>query len=173
MVDPVELETVAMLERALNYAHTGSARVLTKRLMDRAWLSLSVVNDGLPCISNSFIQAGSLSSGLVTVRRDKWPVHPITRIPLTASQRSQELTYGKAHFAVSHHTSASLHAVPLYCIIANASSFYPPLKTKQNQMHYIAYPISAHFWTSRKCVKRTFCFHAFFNPFVMRNFHCL
>lgn len=139
VVDPVELETVAMLERALNYAHTGSARVLTKRLMDRAWLSLSVVNDGLPCISNSFIQAGSLSSGLVTVRRDKWPVHPITRIPLTASQRSQELTYGKAHFAVSHHTSASLHAVPLYCIIANASSFYPPPqnKTKPNALHRI------------------------------------
>ena len=90
-----------MLERALNYAHTGSARVLTRSLMDRAWLSLSVVSDGLPCISNSFIQAGSLSSGLVTIRREKWPVHPVTRIPLTASQRSQEMTYGKPHYSVS------------------------------------------------------------------------
>lgn len=66
-MDPFELETIAMLECALNYAHTGSARVLTRALMDRAWLSLSVVNDGLPCISNSFIQAGSLWSGLVTI----------------------------------------------------------------------------------------------------------
>ncbi|KAG6371988.1 hypothetical protein JVT61DRAFT_9006 [Boletus reticuloceps] len=99
IVDPFELETMAMLERALNYAHTGSARVLTRMLMDRAWLSLSVVNDGLPCISNSFIQAGSLSSGLVTIRREMWPVHPATQIPLTASQRSQELTYGKPHFS--------------------------------------------------------------------------
>ncbi|KAF8122097.1 hypothetical protein EV363DRAFT_1405218 [Boletus edulis] len=99
VVDPFELETIAMLERALNYAHTGSARVLTRRLMDRAWLSLSVMQDGLPCISNSFIQAGSLSSGLISIWREKWPVHPVTRMPLTASQRSQELTYGKPHFS--------------------------------------------------------------------------
>ena len=90
-----------MLERTLNYAHTGSARVLTRALMDRAWLGLSVLNDGLPCIADTFIPAGSLSAGIVTVQRDRWPIHPITRLPLTASQRSQELTYGKGHFAVS------------------------------------------------------------------------
>lgn len=101
VVDPFELETMAMLERVLNYAHTGSARVLTRTLMDRAWLSLSVVNDGLPCISKSFIQAGSLSSGLITIRREKWPIHPASLSPLTASQRTQELTYGKPHFSVS------------------------------------------------------------------------
>ena len=101
VVDPFDLETVTMLERVLNYAHTGSARVLTRALMDRAWLSLSVVNDGLPCISPSFIQPGALTSGLIHVRRDKWPVHPVTLIPLTASQRSQELTYGKPHYSVS------------------------------------------------------------------------
>ena len=83
VVDPFDLETVAMLERVLNYAHTGSARVLTRALMDRAWLSLSVVNDGLPCISPSFIQPGALTSGLIHVRRDKWPVHPVTLIPVT------------------------------------------------------------------------------------------
>lgn len=104
-VDPFELETVSMLERALNYAHTGSARVLTRSLMDRAWLSLSVVNDGLPCISSSFIRAGSLSSGLIAIRCENWPVHPITLVPLTASQRSQELTYGKSHFSVSRRHS--------------------------------------------------------------------
>ncbi|KAG6369061.1 hypothetical protein JVT61DRAFT_1888 [Boletus reticuloceps] len=98
-VDPFELEMIAMLERTLNYAHTGSGRVLTRTLMDRAWLSLSLVNDGLPCISNTFIQAGSLSSGLINIHREKWPVHPVTQIPLTASQRSQELTYGKHHFS--------------------------------------------------------------------------
>ncbi|KAF8422585.1 hypothetical protein L210DRAFT_852504, partial [Boletus edulis BED1] len=98
VVDAFDLEMIAMLERALNYAHTGSSRVLTTMLMDRTWLSLSVVTDGLPCISSSFIHAGSLSSGLITIRRDKWPIHPVTRMPLTASQRSQELTYGKAHF---------------------------------------------------------------------------
>lgn len=43
VVDPFELETMAMLKRALNYAHTGSAHVLTKTLMDRTWLSLLVI----------------------------------------------------------------------------------------------------------------------------------
>lgn len=118
VVDPFELETVAMLERALNYAHTGSARVLTRMLMDRAWLSLSVVNDGLPCISSSFIPAGSLSSGLVTIRREKWPVHPVTHVPLTASQRSQELTYGKPHYSVSY--IPPLHIYAIYVAFAFA-----------------------------------------------------
>jgi hypothetical protein len=102
IVDPFDLEMMAMLERALNYAYTGSAKVLTRTLMpDRAWLSLSVINNGLPCILNTFIPAGSLSSGLVSIRREKWPLHPITHMPLTASQRSQEVTYGKVHYSVS------------------------------------------------------------------------
>lgn len=109
MVNPFELETMAMLERTLNYAHTGSARVLTRTLMDRAWLSISVVKDGLPCISNTFIQPGSLASGMVSIRQDTWPVHPGTQMPLTSSQRSQELTYGKPHYAVRQSHSSRSH----------------------------------------------------------------
>lgn len=124
VVDPFELETMAMLERALNYAHTGSARVLTRTLMDRAWLGLSVVNDGLPCISSSFIHRGSLSSGLITIRREKWPVHPVTQIPLTASQRCQELTYGKPHYSVSVVLLPSCIQSTLACI----AHFWTPLK---------------------------------------------
>lgn len=109
VVNPFELETMAMLERTLNYAHTGSARVLTRTLMDRAWLSISVVKDGLPCISNTFIQPGSLASGMVSIRQDTWPVHPGTQMPLTSSQRSQELTYGKPHYAVRQSHSSRSH----------------------------------------------------------------
>lgn len=101
VVDPCLLETMAILERTLNYGHTGSTRVLTKTLMDRMWLGLSVVKDGLPSIADWFISSGALAAGMVSIQKDLWPVHTRTRLPLTASQRSQELTYGKGHYIVS------------------------------------------------------------------------
>ncbi|KAG2355766.1 hypothetical protein BDR07DRAFT_1381286 [Suillus spraguei] len=85
VLDPRVIEVMSMLERALNYAHTGNARVLCRQLMDRAWISL-----------DSFIAHGSLVGGK-------------TRRPLTSSRRSQELTYGtgqykayEAHFTIRH-----------------------------------------------------------------------
>lgn len=104
-VDPCILETLAVLERTLNYGHTGSTRVLTTTLMNRMWLGLSVVRDGLPCIADWFISSGAMSAGMITIQKDMWPVHNRTRVPLTASQRCQELTYGKGHYAVSRTTT--------------------------------------------------------------------
>lgn len=100
IVDPPVLEMVAMLERALNYAHTGNAKVLTKKLMDRSWLSLSVIKDGMPCISHHFISSGSMSTSLITVKSDKWPVDSVVHCPLTASRRTQLLTWGESHYQV-------------------------------------------------------------------------
>ncbi|KAH0826434.1 hypothetical protein J3R83DRAFT_5416 [Lanmaoa asiatica] len=108
IVDPCTLETIAMLEHTLNYGHTGSVCVLTHALMDRAWLGLSVLNNGLPSITGSFITAGSLSSGMIAIQKDRWPVHPVTCLPLTASQCSQELTYGKCHY-VSYLTAFTIN----------------------------------------------------------------
>jgi len=99
--DPCVIETIAMLERSLNYGHTGSARVLTRKIMDRAWLSMSVIHDGLPCISPMFIRPASLSTGLITVQSDKWPVDRSSHRPLTASKRTQEITWGESHYQVS------------------------------------------------------------------------
>ncbi|KAG6370252.1 hypothetical protein JVT61DRAFT_12196 [Boletus reticuloceps] len=98
VVDPCILETMAMLERTLNYGHTGNTRVLTKTLMNQMWLGLSVVQDGLPCIADWFISSAAMSAGMITIQKDRWPVHARTRLPLTASQRCQELTYGKGHY---------------------------------------------------------------------------
>jgi hypothetical protein len=102
VLDPCVIEVMSMLERALNYAHTGNAQVLCRRLMDRAWISLGLINDGLPCISDDFISKGSLITAIVTVKHDGWPVDQQTRRPLTSSRRSQELTYGKDHYEVSY-----------------------------------------------------------------------
>lgn len=100
VVEPCTIEFVSMLERTLNYAHTGNAAVLTKKLMDRAWLSLGLLIDGFPALSDAFIAHNALFAGQIAVRQDYWPVDRSTRRPLTSSQRCQELTYGPEYFEV-------------------------------------------------------------------------
>jgi hypothetical protein len=101
VLDPCVIEVMSMLERALNYAHTGNAQVLCRRLMNRAWISLGLIHDGLPSISDVFISNGSLITGEAVIRNNGWPVDLQTRRPLTSSRRSQQLTYGKDHYEVS------------------------------------------------------------------------
>ncbi|KAI6008094.1 hypothetical protein BKA83DRAFT_4506125 [Pisolithus microcarpus] len=100
MMDACTIEVMSMLERTLNYGHTGNAAVLTKRLMDRAWLSLGLINDGFPVLSDMFIAHGALQQGDIMVRRQSWPVEAETCRPMTSSKRSQQLTYGEAHYEV-------------------------------------------------------------------------
>ena len=101
VIDPCMIEVVSMLERMLNYVHTGNAAVLCKKLMDRSWLSLGLLADGFPALSDAFIALGALSMSQLVVRSDSWPVDSQACCPLTSSKRSQQLTYGKAHYEVS------------------------------------------------------------------------
>ncbi|KAG9309436.1 hypothetical protein JVU11DRAFT_10690 [Chiua virens] len=97
-VPPFVIESVAMLERTLNFAHTGNAQVLCRGLMGPAFLSLGIVNDGFPCISDNFICHGSMAMGKLVVVIDGWPVDKKTRRPLTASRRVQQLTFGNTYY---------------------------------------------------------------------------
>jgi len=101
VIDPCMIEVVSMLEHTLNYAHTGNAAVLCKKLMDRSWLSLGLLADGFPALSDAFIALGALSMEQLVVQSDSWPVDSQACCPLTSSKRSQQLTYGKAHYEVS------------------------------------------------------------------------
>lgn len=101
VIDPCIIEFTSMVERALNFSHTGNARVLCRRLMDRAWISLGIIHDGLPSISDAFVAYGSLNTGKLVIRQELWPVDQDTRRPLTSSRRTQELTYSKEHYEVS------------------------------------------------------------------------
>ncbi|KAI6020606.1 hypothetical protein EDC04DRAFT_2939600, partial [Pisolithus marmoratus] len=97
-IDPCTIEVTSMLECTLNYAHTGNAAVLCKRLMDRMWLSLGLLNDGFPALSDTFIAHGALGMGMITIHHDSWPVEAGTRRPLTSSKRAQQLSYGHAQY---------------------------------------------------------------------------
>ncbi|KAI6044350.1 hypothetical protein EDC04DRAFT_2599410 [Pisolithus marmoratus] len=91
IMDPCMIKFVSMLERMLNYAHTSNAAVLCKKLMDCAWLSLGLIQDGFPCLSNTFLAHGSLRSGQIIMHSNSWPVKLATHCPLTSSKRCQEL----------------------------------------------------------------------------------
>ncbi|KAI6040027.1 hypothetical protein EDC04DRAFT_2602772 [Pisolithus marmoratus] len=80
-IDACTIEVMSMLE-----------------LMDWAWLSLGLLSDGFPALSDTFIAHGALSMGQVTVRRHEWPVEAETRWPMTSLKRAQQLTYGEAHY---------------------------------------------------------------------------
>ncbi|KAI5993850.1 hypothetical protein EDC04DRAFT_2910694 [Pisolithus marmoratus] len=72
-IDACTVEVMSMLERTLNFAHTGNAAVLSTRLMDRAWLSLGLLSDGFPALSDTFIAHGALSMGQTLCGRKRLP----------------------------------------------------------------------------------------------------
>ncbi|KAI6008566.1 hypothetical protein EDC04DRAFT_2907060 [Pisolithus marmoratus] len=100
MMDPCMIEFVSMLEHTLNYTHMGNAAVLCKKLMDCAWLSLGLIQDGFPCLSDTFLAHGSLQSGQIIMWSNSWPVELVTHHPLTSSKQCQELTYGQDHYKI-------------------------------------------------------------------------
>lgn len=52
------VELTAALECALNYAHTGSTKILTRALMDPLWLGPSLIHNGLPTLSSIICYPG-------------------------------------------------------------------------------------------------------------------
>ena len=91
------IEIVASLERALNYAHTGNCKVLTKGLMDPLWLSLSLVHDGLPSVS-PIIVPSAMFGEQVDIRRVDWPTRGSQ--PMVSSKKAQIVNYGIDHYKV-------------------------------------------------------------------------
>lgn len=96
---PYIIETVAMLERTLNYGHTGSTRVLARSLMDSTWLSIGCIHDGFPALSTEFINHALLQQEKIRPSQLSWPMHA-TQGPLTTTKRALELTYGGDFFLV-------------------------------------------------------------------------
>jgi hypothetical protein len=97
-VSPYIIEIVAALERALAFAYTGDARVITKDLMGPIGLRKSLVEQGLPAIISGIKLDTSLSMHFVR-NAPLWP-HGEGGWPATASKRGQTLTYGNDHWMV-------------------------------------------------------------------------
>ncbi|KAI0362896.1 hypothetical protein BV20DRAFT_1058536, partial [Pilatotrama ljubarskyi] len=94
---PQYLELIALIERCLNFAHTGAARVLVHGLMSRTWTSLALIEHGYPMFWPGLSLVGAHRTE-PDIELKQWPLDAATRTPLIASRRSQELTYGAHHF---------------------------------------------------------------------------
>jgi hypothetical protein len=108
-VNMYEVEFMAMLERTLNYAHTGSARVISRKVMAPHFLGLSMLHDGLPCLNPRVVSFPDMAQdSKVTIYTALWARTPAKkgRQPLMALKRVQELTYGRAHMQVSSSTQS-------------------------------------------------------------------
>ena len=98
-----EIKLMAMLEHTLNYAHTGSAHVISKKVMVLHVLGLSVLHDGLPCLNPhvvSFPDMAQHSKVKIYMVLWTWTPQKKGRWPLMALKRVQELTYGWSHMQV-------------------------------------------------------------------------
>ena len=90
---------MAVAERLLNFAHTGSARVLPNALLT-ALFPLRAISEGyMPMFSDDLILGGDTNLG-PHFSLARWPRNQITGKPYLASMRVQELTYGSDHFLV-------------------------------------------------------------------------
>lgn len=96
------LELIALLERLKNFCYCGAARVFPRQLTDLTWIGLAIKEAGFPMIWPGLHLIGAQQSTPEIDLRD-WPCEPISKMPLVASKRSQELTYGEHHFQVSRH----------------------------------------------------------------------
>ncbi|KAI0258467.1 hypothetical protein BC834DRAFT_975126 [Gloeopeniophorella convolvens] len=105
-----DIELLAMLERALNFCHTGSPKVLTRTSMNHLWLSLGITTTGFPSLNPT------VAAGIQQMSYFDWPLDLRTRMPLTASSRSIAYTYGRVFdvvyrtlFACKHATVVAAH----------------------------------------------------------------
>lgn len=124
-VSPYIVELSSVLERALNVAHTGNVRVIATSLMNPMWIGRSLVDHGTPTFDDRLVM-GHTALDPVHIPDVKWPRNETSRLPLSASKRSQVLNYGPQHWEVRitlfyhnhntipyHESHASAHLVIL------------------------------------------------------------
>ncbi|KAI1784754.1 hypothetical protein LXA43DRAFT_1167648 [Ganoderma leucocontextum] len=88
------VELIAVLERALNFAYTGAAKVLCQTLMGKLWVGKALQDGFMPVFCRD-LKLGRNQEPLIALT--KWPMSK-RKQPLVASKRSQVLTYGEDHF---------------------------------------------------------------------------
>ncbi|EPQ50156.1 hypothetical protein GLOTRDRAFT_97197 [Gloeophyllum trabeum ATCC 11539] len=103
------IELMSVLERALNFCHTGSVRVIERRLMTALWTGLALVKDGPPCLNPLLISLSLGDRTAITFSHDRWPTQDL--FPALASGRAQSLTYGNAHFERYRYIAAVEHSI--------------------------------------------------------------
>lgn len=93
------VEFCSVIERALNFMHTGNTAVIATSVMNPLWIGLALVKDGFPCLN---AQIARLVDGKhVEIKAGRWPLSRLLHQPQSSSRRSQLFNYGESHFNVS------------------------------------------------------------------------
>jgi hypothetical protein len=94
-----KLTIAGELERAFNFAQTGSARAIASRLMDRLWIGKALVQDGMPCFSSAVTLGHNSDFNTMGIRLEAWPDTKHGGVAL-ASSKSHIYHYRQGHFEV-------------------------------------------------------------------------
>lgn len=121
-VSPYAVELCCALERALAYAYTGNAKVLSRGLLDPLFISRSLLEFGLPTINTNLVKILGNSHDRVVIKTREWPTS--TSGPLTCSQGSHLMRYGPDSWLVSIFTFSIQIAD---ATVLNRADFLPAL----------------------------------------------
>jgi hypothetical protein len=97
------LELMSILERALNFAHTGNTRVLCKEAMQYMGIAQALVQDGMPTFwpGLRFKILDSIPGIIPYILLPEWPLDENSKTPHLPSRRSVVYNYGHQHLQVS------------------------------------------------------------------------
>jgi hypothetical protein len=98
MVNPLNVELCAMLERALNYMHSGNTKVIATSTMNPLWIGDALLQDGLPCLNPMIVRFYASSWSICG---DKMPSYHRTSIPSSAARCVILYNYDATIFNVS------------------------------------------------------------------------
>jgi hypothetical protein len=93
------LQLIAVLERTLAYAYTGSPRVLHKSSMEPLWILSSLRDNSYPVFNPDIINT-RVGNSRFALAFEKWPVNRDGYAVLPA-ERAATLTYGATYAEVS------------------------------------------------------------------------
>jgi hypothetical protein len=104
-ISPYIQEFGCALERALAYAHTGNAKVLSSGVMGPLFMIRGMVQHGMPTINKAVYQTPIQSSMPFIVHSVTWPLTKSKKYPAICTKRSHILNYGEEYYMVSHPVS--------------------------------------------------------------------
>ena len=97
--EPQWIEIMSILERTINFCHTGNAICLSNKLMRDSFTTRAILNGHLPLLAGA-IQFSIVNSLTPTVALGDWPVDD-KGDPLAISRRATQITYSDSQWAVS------------------------------------------------------------------------
>jgi hypothetical protein len=98
MVNAQNVELCAVLERALNYMHTGNVKVIATSVMNPMWIGQALLEDGLPCLNPSIVRFFSQTWELSAMEMK--PTYS-AGVPNTAAKRVILYNYNATVYNVS------------------------------------------------------------------------